>query len=82
MTGVNREIVWKYVMLFESFREYWATNFTNFNENRIGNFDFELGARIRYGLLCASRGQRIPDDCKYEKLLAEVDGWINYREST
>ena len=75
-------LVEKFIALFVSFQAYWKENFSNFDENDFGERfeDFQLGARIRYGLLCAARNQPVPDDCSYDVLLEEVDGWICYRE--
>lgn len=66
-------------MLFDSFRGFWEREFSeDLQEDSDWISGFGLGARIRYGLYRAMHCQPIPEDCRYEDLVTELDGWIAY----
>ena len=70
----------RYHTLFDGFNGYWKANFAENIQEDVDPHTFQLGARIRYGLSCVLDGRPIPEDCDYEKLVGEVDSWIDYRE--
>jgi hypothetical protein len=76
------ELTEKYHVLLNAFDGYWKENFDKTCQEDEDSVTFTLGARIRYGMACAMNGQAIPSDCDYEKLVKEVDAWIDYLEKS
>jgi hypothetical protein len=76
----STELFDKYHSLFDAFNGYWKENFAESVQEDKDPHTFGLGARIRYGMFCVMEGQPIPDNCGYEKLVTEVDSWVDYRE--
>jgi hypothetical protein len=79
-TKYSTELFDKYHSLFDAFNGYWKENFAESVQEDKDPHTFGLGARIRYGMFCVMEGQPIPDSCGYEKLVTEVDSWVDYRE--
>lgn len=75
------ELTEKYHNLFLAFQGYWKEKFHESLQEDQDSGSYALGARIRYGMTCAMRGQPIPIDCDYAKLVTEVDNWIEYQEN-